>query len=464
MQLGTTDAHLVCQLVDIEVAVRQVFVDHLHDALHQQFVITLDLFLLDLVFLLLHTRELTLQTERLADQVIDHHVQLIHIKRFSQISVGALFQTFQSVSNIGLRGKHDHRDMMQIDVGLNHTQESEAVHLRHHHIAHHQVVLLVRLGTQQALHGLAGPGDSGDVVIRTQLLLHELADFLVIVDNQHAIVRLCLHFGSFSPYSFSPFFYLLFRQMTVTQGQANGEDTSLNILAIGGFDGAVMHLDHHLTEIQADTRSFDMYWSRGAALIEAVEELAHITLDAHTVVNDLQHCRSSLSVSLSSCLLVSPTKHTNLYLTVVVGILEGIRQQVVHQFVHGLAVEPDVQLIQCRNVFESNTTLFSGIFVRLQQVAHILHHIRLLTVQVHLLLVDLADIQNLVHQILHALCIMLDSLQIGFHVRIQITLHQFMQRTHNQRQRRADVVGGINQEFHLLLLKFLTATTRVRPY
>ena len=126
------------------------------------------------------------------------------------------------------------------------------------------------------------------MVICAQLLLHEITNFLVIVDNQHTIVRLCLDFSSFPPYSFSPFLDFLFRQMPVTQRQTNGKDTSLNILAVSGLDGAVMHFNHHLTKIQTNTRSLDMNRSRGAALIEAVEELTHITLDTHTVVNDLQ--------------------------------------------------------------------------------------------------------------------------------------------------------------------------------
>ena len=51
---------------------------------------------------------------------------------------------------------------------------------------------------------------------------------------------------------------LLFRQMTVPKRQVHGEDATLRVLTAGSLYGTMMHLNHHLTEVQTDTRSLDM--------------------------------------------------------------------------------------------------------------------------------------------------------------------------------------------------------------
>ena len=60
MQLGTADADLLGEHIDIEVAVGEVLVDGLHDALHEHLVVATHLGLLHLVNLLLGTAVLAL--------------------------------------------------------------------------------------------------------------------------------------------------------------------------------------------------------------------------------------------------------------------------------------------------------------------------------------------------------------------------------------------------------------------
>ena len=93
---------------------------------------------------------------------------------------------------------------------------------------------------------------------------------------------------------------------------------------------------------------------------------------------------------------------------------------------------------------EIDIPLLSRIVIRLQDIADILYHIGFLTLQLHLPFVYLTDIENLIHQVLHTLRIMLDGLQLILRLLIKVTAQQLMQRTHNQRQRRTDIMSRID--------------------
>ena len=87
--------------------------------------------------------------KRLADEVVDHHMQLVHIEGLGEISVGTLLETFKTVGDIGFRSEHHHRHMTDIHICLHHAEEGEAIHLRHHHVTYHQVELFLTLYPQQ---------------------------------------------------------------------------------------------------------------------------------------------------------------------------------------------------------------------------------------------------------------------------------------------------------------------------
>ncbi len=49
------------------------------------------------------------------------------------------------------------------------------------------------------------------------------------------------------------------REMGLAQWQVYGEDATLHIVTVGCFDGTVVHLNHHLAEVQTNTRSLYMH-------------------------------------------------------------------------------------------------------------------------------------------------------------------------------------------------------------
>ena len=215
---------------------------------------------------------------------------------------------------------------------------------------------------------------------------------------------------------------LLGREVSLTQWQVDGEDATLHIFTVCSLDGAMMHLNHHLTEVQTNTCTLDMKGMRST--IEAVEEPIGIAFDAHTRINNLQNS----SIPLAFC-------HAHLNGSTVIGVFEGIRQQVIYDLIKRTAVEPHIQLVNSGLIMEINVALLSCVVIRLQDITYILYHIRLLTLQLHLLLINLTDVQNLIHQVLNALGIMLDGLQLCLCLLIKVTAQQFVQRTHDQCER-----------------------------
>ena len=190
MELCTADAYLLGEHIDVEVAVGEVLVDSLHDALHEQLVVTLDLGLFHLVGLLLGTAVLTLQAQARAEQVIDVHAEFLHVERFGEEGVGTALETFETVGDIGLRRQHDDGNMRDVDVGLDHAEHGEAVHLGHHDIADDEVVLV---GKQFAQAFLAV--SAGAELVETAQLGGDVAAYLkVVVDDEHTVFATLFRF------------------------------------------------------------------------------------------------------------------------------------------------------------------------------------------------------------------------------------------------------------------------------
>ena len=203
--------------------------------------------------------------------------------------------------------------------------------------------------------------------------------------------------------------------MSITKWQTDSEDTTLSSLTVDRLNGAMMHLDHHLTEVQANASSLDVKGARRTTLIETVEDLPHISLDTHTIVYDLKHGHAV--TILVDTYLNSPT---------VISILESIRQQVIDHLVKSRPVKPNLQCIKCWCIAEIHISLPGAIFIRFQDITHILHHICRLTLQLHLLLIDLPNVKYLVHEVLYTLGVVFYRLQFCFDIAVKVTPHQFV--------------------------------------
>ena len=185
VQLGSTDAHLLGKHVDIEVAVGEVFVDHLHDTLHEQLVITLHLRLFNTIGLLLGSAVLTLQTLAVMNEVVDNRMKFLHVERLGQEGIGTSLQSLKTIADVGLGCEHDNGKMRDVRISLDHAEHRKAVHLRHHHIAEYKVVLVGK----QFLQALLAVGTGAELVIASKFRRNILPDFGIIVNNEYVVFR-----------------------------------------------------------------------------------------------------------------------------------------------------------------------------------------------------------------------------------------------------------------------------------
>ena len=420
-------------------------VHHLHQALHELFVVALWRRRLHALALLLGTRVLPFQSLARANQTVHRCPQLRHVERLVHISVGALLQTFQAVGDIGLRREHHYGNVQQVHVRLNHAQHREAIHLRHHHIAHHEVVVV----REQLLQRLLTISADAAAVVVSQLRGDVVSQLQVVVDDEHAVLiagrrRCCCRFHAF-----------LFLQVSAAQRYCHHEARAVGVGSVVRFDGAVMEVHNHLAEVQADARSSRGVVLRVTTLIEAVEDvLQRVVVDAHAVVGHLEACR------------VARRAQRHRHVASVAAVFECVAQQICQHLVELVAVHPCLERADAVVVEREVDVSLLGVIV--EHLAHPLrecHEVGGLTVQVHLLLVNLTNVENLVHEVQDAVGVVLNGVDVAHRLLLSTTaaevLLQLGQRTHDERQRRPDVVRGVDEELHLLLVHQAARATTV---
>ena len=93
MQLGTADAYIFCQFLNVEVRVGEVLVHIFHHSFHESVVIALYLYLLNLSLLSLRTAVFATDASDIIYQIVDENMKLFHIERFSQKGIGTFAQS-----------------------------------------------------------------------------------------------------------------------------------------------------------------------------------------------------------------------------------------------------------------------------------------------------------------------------------------------------------------------------------
>ena len=148
MELASADAHLSTQLVHLELAIANVLVDSLHDAVHQLVVVRLylDRLYLDvhnLALLCLHTAELTAQATHIVHHIVYLKMEFLDVERLRDVGIGTISDAAKTVFNLRLRCKEDYRQMTYLAVSLDALEQFDAVHNRHHDICHDNIEVLL---------------------------------------------------------------------------------------------------------------------------------------------------------------------------------------------------------------------------------------------------------------------------------------------------------------------------------
>ena len=357
-----------------------------HHTLHQRVVITLHLDILYTFFLLDSSTELPAQAAHIVYEVVYLDMKLFHAERLGDIRVSPRFQPLKFVFHLRLRSQHDHRDLRNLRIILDPFQESETIHLRHHHIAHHQVVVLRQqhLQTLFAVGGMikliAAAKFVNDIVSYLLVIIYhkylELAEaaFVTIAVREHLTGRAVSN-------------DLIRFQMTVALRQRHREAGPLAVAAIVRLDLAAMKLGDGQTQVQPDTSPLHTEVIRVTALIETGEKtLLVFFFNTGAVVHNLY---------FDVFLLF--TQHY-FHLTPVKGVLEGIRQEIRHHLVKMNPIDPCQHMVLIMLERERNVPLVRVILIQLTDSADKVHHVRLPAVQLHLVFVYTPFVQYLVHQ------------------------------------------------------------------
>ena len=147
----------------------------------------------------------------------------------------------------------------------------------------------------------------------------------------------------------------------------------------------MMHVDNHLAEIQSDAGAINMHAARVIALIEAVEHMLEaIVVETYTRIHDTE---ADILVIVSE---------PNLHLTTLITILESIGKQIGEHLIELVTVYPYIELLTIRREYELNIALLGIELKHLTDALGIADNIGELTMQLHLLLVNLTHIKYLV--------------------------------------------------------------------
>ena len=229
--------------------------------------------------------------------------------------------------------------------------------------------------------------------------------------------------------------------------QRNGYLEAGTLDAIGAvvcLDLASVHLYECLAEVQSDAGAFNVKVAAVAALVESVKESVGLLF--------LQSDAGILYLDDGVLLVLAHDEGDG---TAIEGILHGVGEQVGNHLVEVDAVYPYRQLaigiVEARIFLERerDVALFCIETVERYDAVQEFLELGFLAVQMHLVLVYLSLVEYLVHQKQQALGVAVDGVDFLFAFGIRDSCLQLVERSHNQCQRRTDIVGGIDEELHL---------------
>ena len=220
--------------------------------------------------------------------------------------------------------------------------------------------------------------------------------------------------------------------------------TTLPVLSVACYHIATMKPYDGSAEIQSDARTSQVHISRILSLIEAFKQVFGIIVLSQSLAA-INHIQEHLLI-----LLLNAEDD----FAAIRRIFKGIRQQIGYRLIQLVAVYPCIHRRLWHLQPDMNTTQVGIIGEERNQTLRKLHQVGFPAREVHLMLVQASLVENLIHQGEQSLCVSVDGINIRLiFLSISQSLLQFLQRLHNQRQRRTDIVGGIDEELHLCLFQ-----------
>ena len=405
VELGAGDFHHFRHAGDVQVVVGEFLLHELVQVFHESGVTGRQRFR-RYVFRGGHGAQLPVQFLPVLQQGLHQGGEIGGLEGLGHVGVGPFVQALDLVFHGHLGGDQHHGDVAQLEIALDGLAEFVAAHTGHHYIGNHQVR---RVFLFHSLQGRCPVEVHGNLVGRLKQHLEVVGNVDVVV-HYHDVpatglgLRFCrgsvlrgyhdLELGLFRG-------TLVFRVGTGAYGQDEVEQGAA-IFPVPGLDIAVVEATEGPRIEQADSRALRLL--SAGRLEEALEDLLQLVFgDARTIVGHAD--RGVLPVRIGrrkgetgGGLFPGDDVEREAHLTAGRGELEGVGEQVHHNFLHLVRIHPHSEgLFQA--IGDKVDTL--GFRVEAEQggdVPERAGYIHLGHLHLQLLVADAVEVQQLVHQ------------------------------------------------------------------
>ncbi len=407
IQVYATHTRLIGHHLDGEFRVADVLVHHADDAFHHAFVGRLGLGHVNLVRWHLQAREVVAEAVAVLEQVIDRALENLGDEGFGDEGVGSQFEALQMRLLRGLGGEHHDGDMVEAHVLPHFPTQFHAVHDGHHQVGDDEVGHLPD-DVGQRFTPIA---EGRDFAAVGKLPLQQVADVLVVLDDDDAFVAERGIEGVFGVRQESVGRKTLERwrvdaggevarlgqfvggEVALAQREDDLDAGAWSLGIVGHADGAVVQSDERGGEVQANACSHAA--GIGAELIEALEDVPfRLVGDALARIGHREGERS-FGIFFAG----GQNAETHFDGAAGGGVLDGVGEEVDNHFVEVGCVNPDGE-VRARLVHHLQVQVLhlDEVVGGLAHIVHVLGDRHLAEAELHLVLVDAAQVHELVDE------------------------------------------------------------------
>ena len=324
---------------------------------------------------------------------MDARAKVLGFERLGDVVICAVFQGLQAALDSGLGGQQDNRNEIQLLVLFDKLRQFQTIYFGHHQIGHYQVDLL---GANHSL-GFFTVSGGLHVVVFAQDVRQEVSHVLAVIDYEDCALLLlllllellhlileCRFDGRDSGVVIGDELHLG-AKMLFAGMQKNGDRRAFAHFALH-VNVAVVQVHQFFGQIHSDTCAGDIIAVQLIVAGEALEEhVAFVERYSHTLVLHGQRDESRFVGDDDADGFTGRSE------------LEGVTQQVPEDGVHTSAINPNGRVFRLIHNLKPDM-LVVRLFAEIR--AGLFHQVAqqgLLDLQFHLLVLHLAELQQLIH-------------------------------------------------------------------
>ena len=369
------------------------------------------------------------------EQVADRGLQDFHLERFLDVTVHARLQGPQMRLYADGGRQEDDEDVAVGDVVLDEVAEFAAVHHRHHDVADDHV----DVPALDDLESLLAVGRGDDGVRLREFVADQVAEFLVVFHDEQALPAVGGRRRLFR--SGRLWLRLRWRGGIFPGGFGEGQDEDEGVVVLlprVQVEQPVVKFRERAGVGQSEPGSGT---GDGPALVECVEdEFRLLFRDPRAVAVDPE---DRLPVVLGQAAADEGLP-----------VLDGVREEVADDAVHGVAVAADADGGVGKAGGQPEAFLLRRGLETLQGVADEPAEVLVVLQDIGSIVLDPAEVQQFVAQLDQPVRVVLQGLELVLAVRCRSLAEDLVHQDRDQRNGRPDFVGDVGHEIHLVLERF----------